>query len=104
MNDTIIHSDQGSSYTSYDYRDYLLSLGVKQSCSDVGECWDNAAMESFNAILKTEGFYAKWTKKVFRACKIPSQDVFEQLETRYTLCQFRLYILKLLPIKRILYI
>lgn len=43
-------TDQGSSYTSYDYRDYLLSLGVKQSCSDVGECWDNAAMESFNAI------------------------------------------------------
>lgn len=79
LNDTIIHSDQGSSYTSYDYRDYLLSLGVKQSCSDVGECWDNAAMESFNAILKTEGFYAKWTKKAFRACKIPSQDVFEQV-------------------------
>ena len=25
LNDTIIHSDQGSSYTSYDYRDYLLS-------------------------------------------------------------------------------
>ena len=54
-------------------------MGVKQSCSDVGECWDNAAMESFNAILRTEGFYAKWTKKAFRACKIPSQDVFEQV-------------------------
>ena len=52
MNDTIIHSDQGSSYTSYDYRDYLLSLGVKQSCSDVGECWDNAAMESLNRNIK----------------------------------------------------
>ena len=79
LTDTIIHSDQGSSYTSYDYRDYLLSLGITQSCSDVGECWDNAAMESFNSILKTEGFYAKWTKKAFRACKIPSQDVFEQV-------------------------
>ena len=56
LRDAIIHSDQGSSYTSYEYRDFLLSLGVKQSCSDVGECWDNAAMESFNSILKTEGF------------------------------------------------
>lgn len=27
LTDTIIHSDQGSSYTSYDYRDYLLSQG-----------------------------------------------------------------------------
>lgn len=28
LTDTIIHSDQGTSYTSYDYRDYLTSLGV----------------------------------------------------------------------------
>lgn len=79
LTDTIIHSDQGSSYTSYDYRDFLVSLGIKQSCSDVGECWDNAAMESFNSILKTEGFYAKWTKKAFKECKISSQEVFEQV-------------------------
>ena len=79
MTDTIIHSDQGSSYTSYDYRDYLLSLGITQSCSDVGECWDNAAMESFNSILKTEGFYAKWTKKAFKECKISAEEVFEQV-------------------------
>lgn len=79
LTDTIIHSDQGSSYTSYDYRDYLLSLGITQSCSDVGECWDNAAMESFNSILKTEGFYAKWTKKAFKECKISSAEVFEQV-------------------------
>lgn len=38
LKDAIIHSDQGSSYTSYDYRDYLNTLGVKQSCSDIGEC------------------------------------------------------------------
>ena len=64
--------------------DYLAGKGgyfqiALEYCSDVGECWDNAAMESFNAILKTEGFYAKWSKKAFRACKIPSQDVFEQV-------------------------
>lgn len=79
LSGTIIHSDQGTSYTSYDYRDYLLSLGVRQSCSDVGECWDNAAMESFNSIIKTEGFYAKWTKRAFRECRISSHDVFEQV-------------------------
>lgn len=79
LSGTIIHSDQGSSYTSYDYRDYLASIGVKQSCSDIGECWDNAAMESFNSIIKTEGFYSKWTKKAFRECKISSITVFEQV-------------------------
>ena len=36
-------------------------------------------MESFNSILKTEGFYAKWTKKAFNECKISSAEVFEQV-------------------------
>lgn len=76
LKDTIIHSDQGSTYTSYDYRDYLKSLGVKQSCSYRGECWDNAAMESFNGILKTECLYSRYTKKDFKECKIKKDRVF----------------------------
>ena len=80
LNNVIIHSDQGSSYTSYDYRDFLKSVGVRQSCSAVGECWDNAAMESFNGILKTECFYSRFGKKNFKECKISKDVVFEAVD------------------------
>lgn len=48
------HSDQGSQYTS---AAYLLDLGTAQtqlSMSRVGNCYDNAVVESFFATLKTE--------------------------------------------------
>lgn len=81
LRNVIIHSDQGTSYTSYEYRDYLISLGIRQSCSAVGECWDNAAMESFNSILKTESLYNKFGKKDFKECKISKDEVFEAVDS-----------------------
>lgn len=81
LRNAIIHSDQGTSYTSYEYRDCLISLGIRQSCSAVGECWDNAAMESFNSILKTETLYNKFGKKDFKECKISKDEVFEAVDS-----------------------
>ena len=43
----IHHSDRGSTYASYDYEVMLSSLGMRQSMSAKGNCYDNAAMESF---------------------------------------------------------
>lgn len=43
----IHHSDRGSTYASYDYQDMLESFGIRQSMSAKGNCYDNAAMESF---------------------------------------------------------
>jgi len=48
------HSDQGVQYASSEYRQALERLKALQSMSGKGECWDNAAMESFFATLKME--------------------------------------------------
>lgn len=48
------HSDQGVQYASSEYRQALERLEALQSMSRTGECWDNAAMESFFATLKME--------------------------------------------------
>lgn len=48
------HSDRGSQYTSNDYLDELEKAGCRISMSGTGNCYDNAAMESFFSTLKTE--------------------------------------------------
>jgi transposase InsO family protein len=50
----ILHSDQGSTYATSDYRDLLSRHHIRQSMSQRGNCWDNAPMESFFHTLKTE--------------------------------------------------
>jgi putative transposase len=52
--DLIHHSDRGLQYASSDYRRLLQSQNVTVSMSRVGDCYDNAAMESFWGTLKTE--------------------------------------------------
>lgn len=53
----ILHSDQGWQYRMPAYQDLLKQSQVEQSMSRKGNCLDNAAMESFFAVLKTEYFY-----------------------------------------------
>jgi putative transposase len=48
------HSDRGSQYTSQAYQQLLAHYGFQVSMSRSGNCYDNAAMESFFATLKTE--------------------------------------------------
>jgi len=48
------HSDRGVQYASEDYMYLLQSHQMQISMSGRGDCWDNAAMESFWATLKTE--------------------------------------------------
>lgn len=50
----IVHSDQGSTYASRDYRQLLLENGLLCSMSRKGNCFDNAVAESFFGTLKTE--------------------------------------------------
>ena len=53
----IIHTDQGSQYTSDKYLKVLNSWGIIPSMSRRGNCWDNAVAESFFASLKKERVY-----------------------------------------------
>ena len=51
---TIIHSDQGSHYTSIPFRQLVNDAGLRQSMSRRGNCWDNAPQESFFGHMKDE--------------------------------------------------
>ena len=50
----IVHHDRGSQYASTVYQSRLRSRGYRASMSRKGDCWDNAAAESFFATLKKE--------------------------------------------------
>lgn len=57
----IIHSDQGSVYTSYAFQDLVKRNHLTSSMSRRGNCWDNAVIESFHSNLKSEEFqYVKF--------------------------------------------
>lgn len=50
----IHHSDQGTQYTSIAFSKRCGDAGVRTSMGSVGDCYDNAMCESFNAILECE--------------------------------------------------
>ena len=52
----IHHSDRGSTYASHDYTRMLSAHGIIQSMSSKGNCYDNAAMESFFGRYKSTRF------------------------------------------------
>ena len=53
----ILHSDQGWQYQHKLYQGMLEAKGVRQSMSRKGNCLDNAVMENFFGLLKTELLY-----------------------------------------------
>lgn len=73
------HSDQGSQYTSEQFQRLMQDNGVTCSMSRSGNCWDNAAMESFFSSLKTE----RVRKKVYRSRDQARADVFDYIERFY---------------------
>lgn len=64
----LIHSDQGWHYQMPAFKRALSSRGLAQSMSRKGNCLDNALMENFFGILKTEFFHGKQFESV--ACFI----------------------------------
>lgn len=48
------HSDRGSQYASKEYREHLAIMGMEQSMSRKGNCWDNSPTERFFRSLKYE--------------------------------------------------
>ncbi|EAH2163406.1 IS3 family transposase, partial [Listeria monocytogenes] len=53
----VLHSDQGSVYTSYEYQKAVHIKGITMSMSRKGTPADNASIESFHSSLKSETFY-----------------------------------------------
>ncbi len=73
------HSDQGSQYTSDQFQRLLADYGIACSMSRAGNCWDNAAMESFFSSLKTE----RTARKIYRSRDEARADVFDYVERFY---------------------
>jgi transposase InsO family protein len=73
------HSDRGSQYCSYEYRQLLDRFGLQISMSGTGNCFDNAPMEGFWGILKQELIYQR--HYVTRRQAI--QDIIEYIELFY---------------------
>lgn len=53
----LLHSDQGWQYQMTEYCKMLSNADMKQSMSSKGNCYDNASMESFFGVLKSECFH-----------------------------------------------
>jgi putative transposase len=73
------HSDRGSECTSLGYQECLKQEGIEVSMSRTGDCYDNAAMESFFATLKKECVH----RQHFQNRRQARQAVFEYLECFY---------------------
>jgi len=76
----LIHSDQGATYTSHDYKNLLLDLHVVQSMSRRGDCYDNACIESFFAILKSEAFYCRYGKTNVKNGRISAIEMIKRVD------------------------
>ena len=79
---TIHHSDQGSQYASELFRDFLQDNQVIQSMSRKGNCYDNAALESFWATLKTECF-DNFRNGIPATRQEAKQELFSYIEVFY---------------------
>jgi len=75
----IIHSDQGSQFTSHEWREFLTDHNLEASMSRRGNCYDNAVAESFFHLLKTE----RIRRKTYKTRKDARQDVFDYIELFY---------------------
>jgi putative transposase len=74
------HSDQGSQYAAEDFQRLLVHHGIRCSMSRKGDCWDNAAMESFFASLKKERVYRR---SRYRTRDEARADLFDYIERFY---------------------
>lgn len=77
--EVLVHSDQGSQYTSHDWQDFLKGHGLVCSMSRRGNCHDNAVAESFFQLLKRE----RIKRKTYATRDAARQDIFDYIEMFY---------------------
>jgi len=75
----IFHSDRGSQYTSYQFRNHLAKYRMRSSMGRTGVCWDNATAESFFGALKNESL----NRMVFRKKEQARREVVKYIEGFY---------------------
>lgn len=75
----VVHSDRGSQYCSADHRRLLRDHQLLCSMSKKGDCYDNAAMESWNHSLKVEAIHGER----FLTREMAKAQVFDYIEVYY---------------------
>lgn len=75
----ILHSDRGSQYCSHAYQKLLKDYGLICSMSKKGDCYDNAAMESWNHSFKVEAIHGER----FLTRQEAKSHIFEYIEIYY---------------------
>ena len=75
----IVHSDQGSQFTSDDWQAFLKAHGMVASMSRRGNCHDNAVAESFFSLLKKE----RIKRRIYPNRAMAASDVFDYIEMFY---------------------
>ncbi|WP_085930251.1 IS3 family transposase [Ancylobacter sp. FA202] len=75
----LVHSDQGSQFTSMEWASFLKHHDLEPSMSRRGNCHDNAVAESFFNLLKRE----RIRRKVYRTRDEARGDVFDYIEMFY---------------------
>ena len=76
---TIVHSDRGSQYCSHQYQALLRKHNLICSMSKRGDCFDNAAMESWNQSFKVESIH----NEKFTTREDAKKQIFEYIEVYY---------------------
>jgi len=75
----LIHSDQGSQFTSMDWAAFVRAHNLEHSMSRRGNCHDNAVAESFFSSLKRE----RIRRRTYKTREEARQDVFDPIEMFY---------------------
>ncbi len=75
----IIHSDQGSQFTSHEWQKFLDGHNLEASVSRRGNCHDNAVAESFFHLLKRE----RIRRRTYATRKDARDDIFDYIEFFY---------------------
>ena len=75
----VVHSDQGSQFTSMDWSSFLKAHNLEHSMSRRGNCHDNAVVESFFNLLKRE----RIRRKIYKTREEARQDIFDYIEMFY---------------------
>ncbi|MBE1255535.1 IS3 family transposase [Enterobacter cloacae] len=75
----LVHSDQGSQYTSHEWQSFLKSHGLEGSMSRRGNCHDNAVAESFFQLLKRE----RIKNRIYGTREEARSDIFDYIEMFY---------------------
>lgn len=77
--EVVVHSDQGTQYTSGDWRSFLKDHRLVPSMSRRGNCHDNAVAESFFQLLKRE----RIKRRIYISREEARQDIFDYIEMFY---------------------